>query len=543
MKQMNKLYQFLLFIVIIGICSLTTSCNKNNQTSGRYVSPKNESEVDHTVSITSWFTNSFTKIQPDTKNNGNTDYKIYMAKNEMESCQLILHSEEKITDCKIKTGTIDNIDIEILREYYIETKLDEFYPDPLAPVTNYFTIKSNENLVLLLKFKTSEKTDAGEYNTKVIITLNQHSTEIVLQVSVHVWDFVLPDSSSCSTAVGLYPEFINKLHNISIEDKQVEMYKAYYDYLLENRVCAYSIPYDILDNRADQYLNDPRVTNLVIPYSKNDDTIRNYYKKLSSDPAWFRKAVFYPLDEPTSVGHLDELKTICERLENLYPDYQLVTPFFTNIQYNNQSDQIDFMTGLTNIWCPKTFLYITSNIYTNEQLQKYPPFGARMEERKKAGDRVWWYVCWEPGDPYCNLFVDMEGIMHRLLFWQQKLYNVDGFLYWGANYWRGTADPWTDMRTVKDLSMNVFGDGSIIYNGNKAGIDGPCGSLRLEAIRDGIEDFEMFTLAEQYFGKDYVKNIINEITTSVIKYTKSDEKFTTVRKKLGDSLEKAIIGN
>jgi hypothetical protein len=185
-------------------------------------------------------------------------------------------------------------------------------------------------------------------------------------------------------------------------------------------------------------------------------------------------------------------------------------------------------------------MYITGNIYSAEQLQKYAPFGDRMAERRNAGDRVWWYVCWEPGEPYCNLFVDMEGIMHRLLFWQQKFYNVDGFLYWGVNYWRGTDDPWKDMRTVKDLSMDVFGDGSLIYNGNKAGIDGPAGSIRLEAIRDGIEDFDMFTLAEKYLGRDYIHDAIGEITTSVIKYTKNEDKFTAARIKLGNELEKAI---
>ncbi|MHB1153012.1 MAG: DUF4091 domain-containing protein [Eubacteriales bacterium] len=491
------------------------------------------------INITSWFTNSFSKILPDTENNGNTSYKLYMAKNEMESCQLILHSVEKLSNLVIETDQLNKIDTEILREYYIETQADTYYPDPIAPTTDNFILNANENLTFLIKFKTTERTNAGEYNVNIKIKQNDKNI-LNLKITIHIWDFILPESSSCATAVGLYPEYINKLHGIMTVDKQIVMYKTYYDYLLENRVCAYSLPYDILDNRADEYLDNPRVTNLVIPYSKNDDIIRAYYKKLSANPIWFSKAIFYPLDEPTSNKHLDELKVICERLDKLYPGYQLVTPFFTNIQYNSTKDQIDYMTGLTNIWCPKTFLYITSNIYSTEQLKKYSPFGKRMDERKAAGDRIWWYVCWEPGDPYCNLFVDMDGIMHRLLFWQQKLYNVDGFLYWGANYWRGTDDPWTDMRTVKDLSMDVFGDGSLLYNGNKAGKDGPAGSMRLEAIRDGIEDFDMFTLAEKYLGREYVVNIINEVTSSVIKYSKSEDKFSAVRIKIGDALEKVV---
>ena len=543
---MSKIKTTALLAVLLVILLSAISCKAEPHD----ISEKNwninidESVKNNMSIINTCFTNSFTKIQPNTQINYNTDYKIYSAKNETESCQLVLYSENTISSLIIETEMTDNLYVEVLREYYIGTQPDTYYPDPLAPVTDNFTLKGGENLTFLIKFKTTENAVAGEYNIGIKIRQNSNDSvinEVALNVVVHVWDFTLPDASSCATAVGLYPQFINKLHGITIDDKQREMYKSYYDYLLENRVCAYSIPYDILDNRSDEYLDNPRVSNLVVPYSDNDDTIVEYYKKLSSKPEWFAKAVFYPLDEPTSKEHLDTLKSICDRLDRLYPGYQLVTPFFTNIRYNNSTDQIDFMTGHTNIWCPKTYMYITSNIYSDEQIQKYPPFGNRMEKRKKAGDRIWWYVCWEPGDPYCNLFLDMEGIMHRLLFWQQKLYDVDGFLYWGANYWQGVDDPWTDMRTVKDLSMDVFGDGSLLYNGNRAGIDGPVGSLRLEAIRDGIEDFEMFSLAEKYLGRDYIVNTIGEMTTSIIKYSKSEDKFMSIRIKIGEMLEKAVL--
>ena len=144
-------------------------------------------------------------------------------------------------------------------------------------------------------------------------------------------------------------------------------------------------------------------------------------------------------------------------------------------------------------------LYVcdVEHVYSAAQLEKYPSFGERMAERKAAGDKVWWYVCWEPGDPYNNLFVDQLGVQHRILFWQQYAHDVDGFLYWGANYWNGTSDPWGDMATVKQLSPDVYGDGSLLYNGNIVGADGGCPSLRLAAIRDGVEDFELLAMAAE----------------------------------------------
>ncbi len=528
-------------VLLIMLIIPAFSCNRDLfiQSDDKKINIR-EWEMSDLPDISYLLTNSFTKIQPNTLKAGRADYICHMAKNEAESCQLILRSVVKLENLSIEAENHEEIAIELLREYYIETQDGIYFPDPLVPATKNFTLIPDENLVFLIKFKTTAKTTAGDYEFHFKITQNGGQDLILFKITVHVWNFTLPDSSSCATAVGLYPEFINKMHGLTSEIAQTEMYKKYYDHLLENRICAYTLPYDILDKRADGYLDNPCVTNLVIPYSKDDETILRYFKKLSSNPLWFAKAVFYPLDEPTSVKHLDELKKICERLERLYPGYQIVTPFFTNIQYDSSTDQIDFMTGLTNIWCPKTYMYITSNIYTEEQLLKYAPFGKRMEDRKTAGDRIWWYVCWEPGDPYCNLFIDMDGIMHRLLFWQQKLYDVGGFLYWGADYWRDTEDPWKDMRTVKGLSMDVFGDGSLIYNGTKAGIDGPAGSMRIETIRDGIEDIDMFTLAEKYLGREYVHDMISKITASVIKYTKNEDRFIAVRKDIGDRLEKVF---
>ncbi len=51
------------------------------------------------------------------------------------------------------------------------------------------------------------------------------------------------------------------------------------------------------------------------------------------------------------------------------------------------------------------------------------------------GEEVWWYVCCGPGKPYANFLVDMDGMAHRLLFWQQKQCNVEELLYWNTTYW------------------------------------------------------------------------------------------------------------
>lgn len=532
MKKINRLQ------VILGIISLLlmfiSSCdNINLETSNKNNTEENIMDI--------WFSHPFTKIKPESQTNGIESYKIYMAKNEYEGCQITLRSKEEIRGLDISIAPVINksgdiLFAEIFRVHQIETQDDDFYPDPMTPVKPNFLLESDKSLSFFIKLKSELTSIAGDYTSKIIIKQNN---DIISSIpfEVKVWNFALPDSSNCATAFGLDTASINKMHNVSSDNDTQRLYKAYYDYLLDNKICAYNLPYDILDERADQYLNDPKVTNFIIPYSDDDEIIKSYYEKLSSNSKWFKKGVFYPLDEPTSNEHLYKLKDICDRLKILYPSYQIVTPFFLDLQVDEQTDSIDFMTDIVNVWCPKSYMYISSNIYSSTQLNRYLPFGERMAERKANGDRVWWYVCWEPGDPYCNMFVDMPGVMHRILFWQQKYYNVDGFLYWSSNYWHGVNDPWTDMRTVKQLSENVFGDGSILYNGNKAGIEGPVGSLRVEAVRDGIEDFDMLVIAEKLLGKDFVENHIKEITTSLVKYTRDDDKFASARVALGEAVD------
>ena len=51
--------------------------------------------------------------------------------------------------------------------------------------------------------------------------------------------------------------------------------------------------------------------------------------------------------------------------------------------------------------------------------------GTKMRARQAVGETV--VVCvLGPRAPYCNLHITMEGIQHRLLFWQQMQKAVEG---------------------------------------------------------------------------------------------------------------------
>jgi hypothetical protein len=284
-------------------------------------------------------------------------------------------------------------------------------------------------------------------------------------------------------------------------------------------------------------MSDPRVTSFQVSSGASDEKLLQYYEKLKSNPEWLEKAYYYPFDEPTTLEHFNKLEKICKRLKELTPEIDIVIPFFVNLKYNENMDEIDFLEQYLGIWCPKSACW--NEKFLANPLNR-PYFGDRMKEQKAEGDRIWWYVCWEPGYPYCNLYVNEIGINHRELFWQQYMYGSDGILYWGATSWGNTRNPWESMVTVPSLSKNVYGDGSLLYPSSHLGIVGGCASLRMEIMRDGIEDVAVFKLAEEIFGREWVISHITKVTSSLTEHTDSAELFAKVRNDMLEEIEKSL---
>jgi len=110
-----------------------------------------------------------------------------------------------------------------------------------------------------------------------------------------------------------------------------------------------------------------------------------------------------------------------------------------------------------------------------------------LDERRRAGDEIWEYVCISAQKPYANIWgIDFPGTDPRVVFWQCYAQEITGFLYWATDYWQ--KNPWQDPLTYPGGN----GDGSLLYFGP----DGPVDSLRWETVRDGIEDYDYLALLE-----------------------------------------------
>ncbi len=205
------------------------------------------------------------------------------------------------------------------------------------------------------------------------------------------------------------------------------------------------------------------------------------------EKGWLRKAYIYWFDEPNPKDY----EFVKEGMAVLKRSAPGLTRMLTE-----QPEEA--MYGSVDLWCPLTASY-------SEKI---------CRQRQALGERVMWYVCCGPREPYATLFIDHPAIDFRMWLWQTYKYDVEGILIWATNYWTsGCAypepnyqNPWQDpMSWVSGYSTPVGtrrawgnGDGRFLYPPNTQGaadkttkyLCGPVSSIRWEILRDGIEDFE-----------------------------------------------------
>ena len=532
---MKRLFAFVMTLFLLVPAVLYGCANEKN---GGNETAEGSNSLEG-VEIQTWLTDGYDKVGGSTKrpNKAPTDYSLYMAKHEKEGFHVAVRTSEDVSGLKLVLveGNTEELEVEMFEEYLITTG-NKTFPDPIVPTEGEFSTVKDTSKSLLVRFTSTTETTEGEHKFKFALKSSGGDVVQEYNISVNVWNFALPETYTSASAVGLNKAQITAKEKIP--GAQASKYiRAYYEMLLDYGLSAYDLPYDILNDKADSYMSDPRVSSFRVPHDASDEKIVQYYNKLKSNPEWLEKAYFYPFDEPTSVEHLEELAVRCERLKSLCPEIDIIIPFFRNVKYSETVDELDFLDQYLGIWCPKSACYATG--WLPDPLSK-GYFGDRMEEQKEEGDKIWWYVCWEPGYPYCNLYVNEVGLQHVQLFWQQYYYDVDGFLYWATTHWSGTSDPWTDMATVKELSENVYGDGSLFYPGKNVGVQGPVASLRLECIRSGFEDFDLLTMAEELFGREWVMEQVEKVSESLTVHTRSNSVFNSTRKAIGDAVEKAL---
>jgi len=153
-----------------------------------------------------------------------------------------------------------------------------------------------------------------------------------------------------------------------------------------------------------------------------------------------------------------------------------------------------------------------------------------FKERQAAGDEVWFYTCERPRGKYMNRLIDYPLLKTRLLHWASFATGTTGYLHWGfnpswGNPFQNAGDP--------------PGDGHLVYPGVARLHGAPpaedklhsLDSLRYEAMRDGIEDYELLRLLAAKKPEE-ADAICRGVVRSLTDYTLDPAEFNKARHRL-----------
>ena len=534
-----------------------------------------------------------TKVYQDIEYKATTATKrvsMSLASNESEGGQFVLSNQSKafnVTDITVSDLTDGNGNVipssafEIYRQHYMYIDVhyytytgypNAYYPDALINIAydkahypNGFPVAKGQNQGYWITLTADKGTVAGDYTGKVTVTTNYDTVEIPL--SVRIYDFTLTDESHFKTSFALY--------QLTDYDGQREQY---YEFLKKYRLNSTYLPTieaDLSWNEDKNSLVTLDATKAAVKYAQTD-----VIQTVMLDIAGGRR---YNLDgKYTFTSQFKEMLTylngqIPGKLytmiadEPVYqegPDWATTTriPELATLVRNEGQGMKSIITydtylptdtetlSIPDVWCVKP-TYITK---------------ADADAAHARGQEMWYYTCNWPVYPAITTHIDSHLIAPRLLTWLGFGDHIDGFFCYSATrHDRATNDTHTDANEWINPYAHLLGDDS----GNTAnsdpagdnymimiGLEGdgiidenvPVPTLRLEAFRDGMEDYEylwLYTQKIEALNKELGTNVsaddVTEMFTTVMyngteNWLKDTSVFAYVRNDLAEKIAEDV---
>ena len=229
-------------------------------------------------------------------------------------------------------------------------------------------------------------------------------------------------------------------------------------------------------------------------------------KAVLDEHGWTKDCVMGVADEPNA-ENATEFRALCGLIHKIVPEIRLCDA----MSYGN-------LHGALDVWVPLN--------------AEYDRHRAEIETFRQNGAEIWHYVCCGPREyGYINRFMDYPLLSTRYLHWGNYKYDLTGFLHWAANCYQPGQDPFElncpEHHNTDAVCFLPAGDTHILYPGT----DGPWLSIRLEAEREGAEEYEMLKVLA---ARD--KALADEICASVFRSFKDVEydaaAFTAAKRRL-----------
>jgi hypothetical protein len=464
--------------------------------------------------------------------------------------QLVLRSRKRLEDVRVtvsdlkgpRGARISAQAVEVLLVGYVNTRKPSYevdhvgwWPDPLLNFLPGFELDAEVWQPVWLDVRTAPDQRPGVYRGRVTVSA-RGAAPLVAPLKVTVWDFAVPREQHLPVAMtfrdiwtlqplyGKDPEEWKKFEaycngQAELESlgagaarRLYEIRRQCQELLLAHRMVPDEIYRELpprLDDVRRWHEAGARSFNIIHvgradglkagdPYPPEMkkrilDTLADYVPRLEA--AGLKDlAYIYGFDEVTQ-EQFAALQDIFGEIKKRFPGIPLMTTAsdFTLGRLSGLDPYVD-------IWVPTT-----------------QAFSFTDGERGKAWERgrqVWWYTCVGPVHPFANLFIEYTAAEQRLLMGcMAKKFDSGGFLYYSSSLWCDVREKRKDGKVVEfefhpwpapvnrgpltncdgKTWVNNNGDGMLFYPGP----EGPLASIRLKAMRDGLEDYEYLWLLQQ----------------------------------------------
>ena len=420
-------------------------------------------------------------------------------------------------------------------------------PDPLLPAAP-MKVRAGGTQGAWVTAHATRGAEPGTYSGEVRVKAGAE-TMATIPVEIKVRPFALPEHFGMGTAFAVMDGFTRA----SYPDRFAEMKRRTWDLMLDHRLNPDDIsrtePPEIEDlvyarKRGMSLFNIlnivPKPTRPVkwVCYAPPEATDSDaFYDTFAARVRPYREELkrngldglgyIYGFDE-RAAEYYPGVKRFWEKWRKDFPDIPVMTTAMMYRDMARAGGDTNLQDRLITDWhCPLT-----------------PEYREDFSEtlRRDHGMKTWWYVCCSPRHPYAN-FASLEHPARegRILGWQTWAFRADGLLYWHVNLWPDKvkldeSDTYfPDWRTANRLHMP--GDGILLYPGKATVLP----SIRLAAVRDGVEDYERLEAIAARLGREAVMKAALEVTPSVIDFDRTGDRLLKVRSALADRFERGRL--
>jgi len=515
------------------------------------------------------------------------EVKLAAARNEWESFQILIRSDQQIKGVRVEAGELRGPDRTVLdtshaylfrqHQFHIEAGTyrnegfkPDWFPDPLIPFQHPvsgekleaarfkavpFDLPANETHGFWVDIYTPANAKPGEYRGIYRVT-SESGQSLEIPVSLTVWDFSLPRVSTLVTAFG----------------SPAQRMRDYYRQRAKSGKEPEPKDWTAIENQCAQLLTEHRInatppSEYLRPVAQPDGSFRIPAEKLQALREFVDRYHVNALQipHPESVVKDPELErdrlkawlaafdqaakelnrpyivfyTYLKDEPNTEEDYHYVQKWGRAIREAKSIVKVLVVEqtwtspgegGADSAWGD---LYGAVDIWC-------PLFSLHKQDsaaqRQALGEMVWTYTALCQGEPTPWWHTDYPLLNYRVPAWIAWRYKMKGLLYWGGmSYWREVDDPWTQADTYHD-KLVFNGEGSIVYPARPVGYDGIASSLRLKALRDAIEDYEYLVILEQLGQREAAEKLVIPLAESWFQWEKDPADYETARTKLAEMI-------